>query len=232
MATMSILNYSLTLLLFALHMFSAANAATAHHPKPRGPTTSTLNVGNGTELGYIDSGAPGTSTYTTIFAIHGMGYYSRKYTPATSPQTCMLTPRTAVFEKVLEKATSHNTRFVAITRRDYNGSTAYSTSDLSDLQNGPETAQTSFFQARGLELATFIETFISKNDIPAPSSDGKTGGIGVLGWSLGNTFTVSLLANIESYPNSTQTTLAKYLRAAIFQGMSRSSRNPPLHSTD
>ena len=85
---MSILNYSVTLLLFALQLFSAANAATAHHPKPRGYTTSTLNVGNGIELGYLDSGSPGTKTYTTIFAIHGMGYYSRKYALVASPQSC------------------------------------------------------------------------------------------------------------------------------------------------
>ncbi|KAI1787182.1 hypothetical protein LXA43DRAFT_1030311 [Ganoderma leucocontextum] len=195
---MSIINYSITLLLFALQLFSAANAATANHPKPRQYTNSTINVGNGTELAYLDSGSPGTKTYTTIFAIHGMGYYS------------------PVFQKVLAEASSHNTRFVAITRRDYNGSTPYTSAELSTLQNGPDTARSSFFQARGQELATFIETFISQNNIPAPSSDGKTGGVGVLGWSLGNTFSVSLLANIGTYSNSTQQTLAKYVRATIF----------------
>ena len=76
---MSILNFTIPLFLYVLHLLTGASAAAAVHRAPKPLTAATLNVGNGTTLAYIDSGAPGSSTtYTTIFAIHGMGFYSRK----------------------------------------------------------------------------------------------------------------------------------------------------------
>ncbi|EJF60558.1 hypothetical protein DICSQDRAFT_155693 [Dichomitus squalens LYAD-421 SS1] len=197
---MSVLNVSSVLLLLFFYLFPAISAAAPHHPAPRQYTTSSLNVGNGTTLAYLDSGAPSSRTYTTIFAIHGMGFQS------------------PVWEKVLDLAPAYNTRFVAINRRDYNGSTPYTAGDLNVLQNGTVSEQTAFFQQRGEEIATFIELFIKQNGLPAPSADGKTGGVALLGWSLGNAFGVSTIANIQTYATSTQQTLAKYLRGLVLQG--------------
>ena len=225
-------SFAAAILLFVSHFFPAISAMAAHHPAPRQYTTSSLNVGNGITLAYLDSGAPSAKTYTTIIAIHGMGFYSRKLALAAlyHNRTVWLTYHAAVWAKVLDLAPASNTRFVAVTRRDYNGSTPYTSADLNTLQNGTVSDQTAFFQARGEEIATFIELFINQNNIPAPSADGKTGGVGLLGWSLGNTFSVATIANLQSYATSTQHTLAKYLRALIFQGIQYcllSSNGPP-----
>ena len=34
---------------------------------------------DGTELAYLDSGAPEDATYTTIFAVHGVAFSSRSF---------------------------------------------------------------------------------------------------------------------------------------------------------
>lgn len=50
--------------------------------RPPHPTASVLPVGGGVELAFLDSGVPPvnnlTPPYTTIFAIHGVAYFSRK----------------------------------------------------------------------------------------------------------------------------------------------------------
>ncbi|TBU38724.1 Alpha/Beta hydrolase protein [Dichomitus squalens] len=161
--------------------------------------SSSLSLGNGVELGYLDSGAPEKQVYTTIFAIHGMGYHS------------------PVFRRVIALSPAVGVRFVAVTRRDYNGSTPYTAHELNALQNGSNSDKQAFLRARGLEIATFIQRFIQENSLPAPSSDEKTGGIGVLGWSLGASFAVALVANLQTYPTLIQKTLGQYLRALILQ---------------
>ncbi|TBU21588.1 hypothetical protein BD311DRAFT_792642 [Dichomitus squalens] len=161
--------------------------------------SSSLSLGNGVELGYLDIGAPEQQVYTTIFAIHGMGYHS------------------PVFQKVIALSPAVGIRFVAVTRRDYNGSTPYTAHELNALRNGSDSDKQAFLRARGLEIATFIERFIQENSLPAPTSDGKTGGIGILGWSLGASFAVALVANLLTYPTPTQKTLGQYLRALLLQ---------------
>ena len=124
-----------------------------------------------------------------------------------------------MFQKVLALAPVAGIRFVAITRRDYNGSTPYTADEINALQNGTDSDKQAFLRERGLEVATFIQRFIQEYNIPAPSSDGKVGGVGVLGLSLGASFAVAFVANIQTYPTSTQEVLGKYLRALILQGM-------------
>ncbi|KAI0755094.1 Alpha/Beta hydrolase protein [Daedaleopsis nitida] len=160
---------------------------------------STLTVdANGTELAYIDSGAPATSThdYVTIFAIHGMmfGYH--------------------IYDKVFALAQGADVRLVAINRRGYPGSTALSAEDMAALA-GTDEQKEAFIQARGLEVATFIDKFIEVNDIPPISEDGTAGGIALMGWSLGCCVSLSVVSHIRSYPQSVQKRLGAYLRAHI-----------------
>lgn len=174
-------------------------------PKPSAPeyTPQTLAIGNGVELSYIDSGAvqavPSNASYTTIFAIHGEAYYS------------------PVFARVMTLASSYSFRFVAVTRRDYPGSTPYSTAELAVLTNGTAVEKAKFMTARGVEIATFIDNFIRLYNLPGVSDDGRNGGIAVLGWSLGNAFSIATIASVPTLPADIKQRLAMYTRALIMQ---------------
>ncbi|KAI0942664.1 hypothetical protein AcW1_003230 [Taiwanofungus camphoratus] len=158
---------------------------------------------NGTELSYIDSGAPPApafaSNYVTIFMVHGSVF--------TSP----------VFQKVMSLAPKYGLRIVAINRRDHPGSTPFSPAELQVLASGTDEEKGSFVRARGLELATFTDNFIKQNNLPPISEDGKGGGIALLGWSLGSTVTLACVANIDSLPAEVQSRFKLYLRAHILQ---------------
>lgn len=126
---------------------------------------------------------------------------------------------TAVFSKVLALAPAANLRFVAITRRDYDGSTPLTAEELEVLSSGSDTDKASFLQDRAAEFATFVSTFIQNNNIPPPTADGKNGGVALLGWSQGNAFSIATVANVQIYPKTVKDSLAGYLRALIMQGM-------------
>ncbi|OSD07661.1 hypothetical protein PYCCODRAFT_1401603 [Trametes coccinea BRFM310] len=160
---------------------------------------SSLNVGNGVQLAYLDSGVPPrhASPYTTVFALHGEVYYS------------------PIFQKIIDLAPSANVRFVAITRRDYNGSTPYDASEIQVLSNGTSSEKAAFLQARGSEIVNFIDTFNKIHDLPPISSDGQEGGIALLGWSFGNAFTLATLSNIHTYAAPLKNLLVSRLRALI-----------------
>ncbi|KAG6873149.1 hypothetical protein C0995_002302 [Termitomyces sp. Mi166 len=101
-----------------------------------------------------------------------------------------------IFKKLLPVAQNKGARVVALNRRHYPGSTEYSAEELAIVVNGGTEAQKDAeFQTRGLEIATFIDNFIVQYNLPPISEDGKTGGIILLGWSLGS---VQALATISS----------------------------------
>lgn len=73
---------------------------------------------------------------------------------------------------------------------------------------------------RGLEIAHFLEKFIAQSNIPPTQADSeqRTGGVAVIGWSLGCSVLDCLLANIDSLEFSTLDTLSKYLHTAVHHG--------------
>ncbi|KAF7424175.1 hypothetical protein PC9H_009478 [Pleurotus ostreatus] len=159
---------------------------------------STLAINaKGTEFAYIDSGPPKTQTYVTIFALHGFGFSSH------------------VFSKVSDAFRAKGGRFVAITRRGYRGSTPFAADELAVLAEGDEAQKTVWLKDRAVEIASFIDSFIQQQKLPAPSSDGKQGGIAILGWSGGNSFTAAVISSIDSYAEPVQIRLSQYLRAHI-----------------
>ncbi|KAI0064173.1 hypothetical protein BV25DRAFT_1801051 [Artomyces pyxidatus] len=155
---------------------------------------------NATRLAYIDSGAPSQAVpepYIILFAFHGMGF--------SSP----------TFKRLHALAPSANLRFVSVNRRGYAGSTPFSSAEYAIPASGSEDEKTAFFKARGIEAATFIDKFVQQNDIPPISSDGRSGGIGLLGWSAGNGVTLSVVAHLDELPSQTQARFVSHLRAVI-----------------
>ncbi|KAG5718709.1 hypothetical protein E4T56_gene16592 [Termitomyces sp. T112] len=160
----------------------------------------TLSAGPGVELSYIDSGAPASKhVYTTIVAIHGMCFSN------------------LIFEKMLPVASQKGSRFVALNRRHYPGSTEYSSQELSIVVNGGTDEQKDAeLQARGAEISTFIDNLIQESNIPPISEDRKTGGIILLGWSLGSATALAAIASTHGLSSDARTRLGTRIKSVIF----------------
>lgn len=82
-----------------------------------------------------------------------------------------------------------------------------------------EATQEAFLSDRGLEIAYFLVRLIKEKAIPKiDKGGGESGGIVLLGWSLGAITTLAFLANMWSYPSEIQETLKSYLRAFLVYG--------------
>ncbi|THH12476.1 hypothetical protein EW146_g7663 [Bondarzewia mesenterica] len=173
---------------------------------------STLVVNDaGTELSYVDSGAPSKSVYITVFAVHGMVF--------TSP----------VFQKVQGLALKAGLRFVAINRRNYPGSSPFTPDELNVIMQGTDEQKDAYMKARGHEIATFIDLFVQKHNLPPISDDGKTGGVVILGWSLGNSMSMASIANLDTLPTDVQSRFASRVRTLIMHGSFFLMLNLPMH---
>lgn len=73
-------------------------------------------------------------------------------------------------------------------------------------------------ERRGLEVANFLLWFIDEHHIPRISPDRKSGGLVILGWSLGNATTLALLGQSDAIPQETFEKLEPYLRTLIMHG--------------
>ncbi|KAM5543802.1 hypothetical protein V8D89_002419 [Ganoderma adspersum] len=168
---------------------------------------------SGTELSYIDSGAPnGAINYVTIFAIHG---------------TVFAGP---IWDRVIALAPKAGVRFVAVNRRDYPGSTPLSPDELSVLNSGTDDQKADYLKARGVEFATFFDIFAERNTLSPISPDGSSGGSAVLGWSLGCTFALASVAAVDALPGSVQARWKARMRTLILQEpptVSLGRSNPP-----
>jgi pimeloyl-ACP methyl ester carboxylesterase len=154
----------------------------------------------GTKLAYTDTGAPplssSHSSYTTIFAVHGMAF------------------NYGIFERV--QALQGSYRIVAISRRHYAGSTPYNADELRVVNNGTDAEKTAFTRNRGLEINTFIDTFIQKNNVPYKfSGNTKNSGIALIGWSLGNAVTLAAINNLNASSAAIQARIAPNLHTLI-----------------
>ncbi|KAH8114769.1 Alpha/Beta hydrolase protein [Phellopilus nigrolimitatus] len=148
---------------------------------------------DGTQFAYIDSGAPQSDTYTTVICVHGYTFNALN------------------FARLLPLAHKHDLRIIALNRRDYAGSTPFSDTEL-DVLNGKDVrAHRDFLRQRGLEIAHFLVWVISENNIPRISG-GTSGGLALLGWSLGNVTTLSFLTHLDSYPREIIAALEPYLK--------------------
>ncbi|KIJ91196.1 hypothetical protein K443DRAFT_14603 [Laccaria amethystina LaAM-08-1] len=152
----------------------------------------------GTKLSYLDSGSPVGTAYETIFIVHGIIF-------------------TNGMQRVLKLAPTSGLRIVAINRRDYPHSSPFSPAELDTMATGSDTDKVIFLSNRGLEIMTFIDEFIQQYELPPISGDGKTGGVALAGWSLGNIVTCAAISSAERLSPGVKFRLAKYLRALVLQ---------------
>jgi pimeloyl-ACP methyl ester carboxylesterase len=104
---------------------------------------------------------------------------------------------------------------IAWNRRDYHGSTKYTDDELAELATGRQV-----FQERlAFQLASFLENFIKTKDTPKLSSDRKTGGFIIMGWSFGNATTLSLLSNPSAVPKPLYEFIEPYVMSIVIYGL-------------
>ncbi|KAJ3553765.1 hypothetical protein NM688_g3444 [Phlebia brevispora] len=167
----------------------------ANHFMPVAPVNNT-----GAVIHYEDSGAPeGSTDYLTLVIIHGFIFHGGGFAP------------------LLPHAAAHNLRIVALNLRDYPGSTPYTPFELDRLCSEDVKNQEIAFREQGLEIATFLKHFIASEHIPPVKEtvSGKTGGIAVMSWSLGNVWAISMLAHTSQLDDETRSILLPALRTWI-----------------
>ncbi|PBK96218.1 hypothetical protein ARMGADRAFT_858292, partial [Armillaria gallica] len=159
-------------------------------------STLIVSASAGVEPSYIDSGAPAQASYITIFAIHG-----RIFTKE-------------ILQRVIDLAPSKGVRFVALNRRHFLGTTPLSAEELSITQTGgtDDSQREALIEARGYEITLFVDIFIQKFNLPSISS---SGGVALLGWSLGATFAPIVISSVDSLPEDVRCRLSDYMRSLI-----------------
>ncbi|GJJ06165.1 hypothetical protein Clacol_000354 [Clathrus columnatus] len=159
----------------------------------------TLEVKPGVSFFYLDSGPPSppNDTYLTLFVLHGLIF--------SSP----------IFSRAVAVSLKHNIRLVAITRRDYRGSSSLTSEEIRAVTHGSTEQRVQAFTDRAGEIMKFIEEFINKNSIPPISANSSGGGFSLCGWSLGNLQGLSVLAFGNRFPDLAKQ-LTPYFRSYIY----------------
>lgn len=101
---------------------------------------------------------------------------------------------------------------ICVSRREYEGSSPYSDEELRVINRGSHDERAKFLQEQGILLALFVDGIIQTLSLP------KAGGVTVIGWSLGNAFTLALRACIGDLPVDTRGRLKSYARSFVLWG--------------
>lgn len=120
--------------------------------------------------------------------------------------------------RLLPLAKLHGVRIICVSRRPYQGSTPYTPEEVEAVQNGSEEQRAAFLHSQGVLLALFIDGVIQKYELP------QKGGVALVGWSMGNIFTLAALAAICDLPSDTKERLKNYLRGYICWGEYRGTK--------
>ncbi|KAE9401803.1 hypothetical protein BT96DRAFT_937687 [Gymnopus androsaceus JB14] len=96
-----------------------------------------------------------------------------------------------------------------ISTREYPGSTPYSPEELEVFAVGPDEARLKQLMKDGTDLALLLDGLIVSLSLP------QTGGIAIVGWSMGNIFTLPLLASITDLPVETRVRLGSHVKRTI-----------------
>ena len=126
---------------------------------------------------------------------------------------------TAVFEKLLPLARTHNLRIVSVYRRGYPPSNGFKEDELKGLGSGKKIEDVEpFYRSQGTEIATFLVKFAVEQGIPLRHSNTPTGGIVLIGWSVGGIHVLTVLAYADELPADTRSTLQNYLHTILSHG--------------
>ncbi|KAJ7683526.1 hypothetical protein B0H17DRAFT_941730 [Mycena rosella] len=150
-----------------------------------------LTLNSGVEFFYTDSGVITAGDYITLVIIHGHTFHS------------------GTFQRLNPFAEPNSLRIISLNRRCYPGSSAFSAEELTIFSEGTEAERASLLAQQGRDLALFLEGLIDELSLP------RTGGIGLIGWSMGAIFLLSLIASVETLPVATREKLSSFVHTVV-----------------
>lgn len=109
-------------------------------------------------------------------------------------------------------------RIVSLYRRDYNPTASFRDADLASLDFGTMEGQEDFLRSQAVDIATFLVTFAREQCIPPAQLEGASGGIALIGWSLGSLHTHAVVAYLDALPSTILSDLGKYLHTMVSHG--------------
>lgn len=98
---------------------------------------------------------------------------------------------------------------IVVNRREYTGSTPYTKAELDVFAQGSDEQRLNLLLSEGTNLALCLEGLIHSLSLQE---------VVIVGWSLGNLFTLSLLASISSLPQGVRERLALSVHRIIMWG--------------
>ncbi|CDO68845.1 hypothetical protein BN946_scf184805.g54 [Trametes cinnabarina] len=162
---------------------------------------------------FRDSGAPEghANDYTTVIIVHGFVWHG------------------GIFAKLVPIARNRGVRIILLNRRDYPGSKPHTTEergllppiseappgDKDAIERGAEALEM-FMRQRAFELYKCLQAVVEDRNIPPFRPASKTGGVVLVGWSLGSLFVNALLGYVSSFPVG-RIRLVHFIRRVIWQ---------------
>ncbi|KAG6864181.1 hypothetical protein C0991_011800 [Blastosporella zonata] len=155
----------------------------------------TYTLTDAIDIYFTDSGPPSPSStdYTTVIAFHGSAFNGES------------------FEKLRTYGHGYNLRTVIWNRRGFPGSSKYSDADIDDLQNGRNV----FLDRLAILVGDFVKQFVEQESVPKISADRRSGGIALLGWSMGCPTAMALFSNPNIFSKETYTLLEAYVKDLV-----------------
>jgi len=98
---------------------------------------------------------------------------------------------------------------IVVNRREYSGSSPYTEAELKVFAEGSDEERFKLLVDEGSNLAMLLDGIIGTLELP------ETGGVAIVGWSLGNIFTLSILASVDTLPLKVRERLGIYVRRTI-----------------
>lgn len=123
-----------------------------------------------------------------------------------------------MFRRLFPFGPEHNYRLVSLYRRGYPGSSPLTEEELALLQSSDAESQKKYMGLLGLQIARFILGFAASQALPAYDAENKSGGIVLLGWSLGGLFLNTVLANLDGLAADELHNLDSLLHTTITYG--------------
>ena len=119
-----------------------------------------------------------------------------------------------VFKQILPLASSHSLCVICVSRRKYEGSTPYSVDELKTIHHVSEAERADLLHNEGILIALFVDELIQSLSLP------KKGGVTVVGWSLGNLYTIAMRASINDLPDNSKQRLKEYMWGFVILDLS------------
>ena len=186
----------------------------------------TIKVEGNIEFYYEDSGTDDLdlSDYSTVVLIHGMGFNGGEFSLIVIYVLIsnLFFSSPAIFRKMFPYGPSHNYRLVSLYRRGYAPSSPWTEGEVSLYKSSNAEDGKKHLRLAGLQIARFLLEFATSQGIPKHNEARKTGGIHLIGWSLGTMFLQAVLANLDGLAAEELDLLEGYLRTFLHLGMYRS----------